>query len=72
MITSEDGLNWEKSVQFELTPKVINFDDGTSWKPAMMERPYMLRDEKGSPTHLVVACGSTKHTSIVILPLKVK
>ena len=72
MITSEDGLNWEKSAQFELTPKVINFDDGTSWKPAMMERPFMLRDEKGTPTHLVVACGSTKHTSIVILPVKVK
>ncbi len=72
LITSEDGLNWEKSAQFELTPKVINFDDGTSWKPAMMERPYMLRDDKGTPTHLVVACGSTKHTSIVILPLKVK
>ncbi|HAZ65931.1 MAG TPA: hypothetical protein DCY41_04140 [Opitutae bacterium] len=72
MITSEDGLNWGKSAQFELTPKVVHLDDGTIWKPDMMERPYMLCDEKGNPTHLIVACSITTHSSIVILPVKVK
>jgi len=72
LITSEDGLNWSKAAQFNLTPKLIRFDDGTSFKPTMMERPYVLRGEDGEPTHLLVGVGRPGGTSIVILPLKVR
>lgn len=70
MITSEDGVNWSKAAQFELTPKVIRFDDGTTFKPTMMERPYVLRDDTGEPSHLLVGVGRPGGTSIVILPLR--
>lgn len=71
LITSEDGLNWNRASQFELTPKVIRFDDGAIFKPTMMERPYVLRDAHGEPSHLLVAVGRPGGTSIVILPLRV-
>ncbi len=71
LITSEDGLNWSRASQFELSPKLIRFDDGTTFKPTMMERPYILRDAHGEPSHLLVAVGRPGGTSIVILPLKV-
>lgn len=69
LITSEDGLNWRRASQFELTPKVIRFDDGAIFKPTMMERPYVLRDAHGEPSHLLVAVGRPGGTSIVILTL---
>lgn len=71
LITSEDGLNWTKAAQYNLTPKLIRFDDGTSFKPTMMERPYVLRGDDGEPTHLLVGVGYAGGTSVVILPLKV-
>lgn len=70
MITSEDGLAWTRAAQFELTPKILRFDDGESFKPSMMERPYVLRDESGEPSHLLVAVGRPGGSSIVILPLR--
>lgn len=71
LITSEDGLNWSRAAQFTLTPKVIHFDDGTTYRPSMMERPYILRAENGEPSHLLVAVGRPGGTSILILPLKI-
>ena len=70
MITSEDGLNWSKAAQFKLTPKVLRFADGSSWKPSMMERPYVLRDASGEPSHLLVAVGRPGGSSIAILSLR--
>lgn len=70
LITSEDGLSWAKAAQFELTRKVIRFDDGSAFKPTMMERPYVLRDDKGEPSHLLVGVGHARGTSVVILPLR--
>lgn len=70
MITSEDGLAWTRAAQFKVTPKVIRFDDGAEFRPTMMERPFVLRDERGEPSHLLVAVGRPGGTSIVILPLR--
>lgn len=71
MITSEDGLSWSRAAQFVVTPKFIRFADGTSWKPTMMERPYVLRGADGEPTHLLVGVGRAGASCIAILPLKV-
>jgi hypothetical protein len=70
MITSTDGLNWEKAKQYKLTPKVIPFDDGKLWKPERMERPFVLTSDKGLPIMLYVACKKGDMLSVnIALPL---
>ncbi len=56
LMTSVDGLNWERAKQYRLSPKEIRFDDGGVWKPERMERPFVLTDEKGRPEVLFVGC----------------
>ena len=70
MMTSDDGVAWSRAAQFRLTDKRLRFTDGTSYQPSMMERPFVVTDEQGSPTHLLVACGLGKTTGIVILKLR--
>lgn len=69
MVTSEDGLRWSRAAQFRLTDKRLRFDDGTSFAPTMLERPWVLRDARGQPTHLLCAIGLPSTTGIVILRL---
>lgn len=70
LMTSEDGETWSRASQFRLTDKVLRLDDGTIYRPSMMERPYVVTDEAGRPTHLLVACGLGRSTGIVILRLR--
>lgn len=71
MITSSDGIEWEKATQYRLTPKSIRFDDGSVWKPNRMERPFVLTDERGVPQFLFAACRKGGMSVIVALPLRV-
>ena len=70
MMTSEDGLNWQKAKQYKLSGKGIPFDDGTTWKPQRMERPFVLTDEKGQPLILFVACKRGNMAVNIALKLK--
>ncbi|MCO6043208.1 glycoside hydrolase family protein [Aeoliella sp. ICT_H6.2] len=69
MMTSPDGYHWEKAAQYKLTPKEIVFDDGTTWKPDRMERPFVLTDDRGQPQQLFVACKRGDTSVNVCLPL---
>lgn len=71
MMTSADGISWEKAKQYKLISKGIPFDDGTIWMPERMERPFVLTDEKGSPIMLYVACKRENMSANIALPLKV-
>ena len=71
MMTSTDGLAWEKAAQYRLTPRVIPFDDGTSWTPDRMERPFVLTDGRGTPRMLYVACKKGRMTANIALALAV-
>lgn len=71
MITSTDGIKWDKAKQYNLTPKTIIFDDGTSVKPGRMERPFMLTDEKGIPQMLYCACKIGDISVNIALPVVV-
>jgi hypothetical protein len=71
MMTSDDGINWEKAKQYRLMSKGIPFDDGTVWMPQRMERPFVLTDEQGSPIMLFVACLKGNMSANIALPLKV-
>lgn len=70
MIESENGLDWRRARQFELTRKSVAFDDGTVWEPQRMERPFVLASESGRPQVLYVACQKGDHSLILALPLR--
>jgi hypothetical protein len=70
MMVSENGYDWKDAEQRDLTTKIIHFDDGTSWVPDRMERPFVLTDDMGRPTHLVVACKKGDRSWNVILKLR--
>lgn len=72
MITSDDGYDWRKAEQFELTPRRVVFDDGTAWEPERMERPFVLTDEVGKPRVLYVACKKSDHSCNMVLPLSLR
>lgn len=72
MMTSEDGVRWTRAAQFRLTDKRLRFDDGTSLVPSMLERPWVLRDDQGRPTHLLCAVGLRATTGILILRLSAR
>ena len=69
MMTSEDGLKWEKASQYKLCAKEIPFDDGTNWNPERMERPFILTDEQGQPLMLFVGCKKGNMTVNIALKL---
>lgn len=45
MITSEDGINWEKARNYQVCKKEIPLKDGTVMKVDRMERPYVYLEE---------------------------
>lgn len=71
MMTSADGINWEKAKQYKLMSKGIPFDDGTVWMPQRMERPFVLTDEKGSPIMLYVACLRGNMSANIALSVRI-
>jgi hypothetical protein len=70
LITSKDGYHWEKAEQHEVTPKGIAFDDGSTWMPERMERPFVLTDEKGRPRFLYVACKKGDDSVNIAMAMK--
>lgn len=71
MVTSADGYTWEKAANWHLTDNVIRFVDGTTWKPDNMERPFVMTDMCGCPTHLIVTCKRGNMSANIILPLRI-
>lgn len=70
MIESDDGLNWRRSAQFELTKRAVVFEDGEVWTPERMERPFVLADAQGVPQILYVACKKGEHSLNLALPIR--
>lgn len=69
MMTSADGYHWEKAAQYRLSPKRIPFEDGSSWAPERMERPFVLTDGSGQAQMLFVACKRGDTAVVVALKL---
>ncbi len=69
MMTSEDGYDWAKAGQYQLTPKRVAFDDGSDFEPDRMERPFVLTDAQGRAEMLFVACKSGDSSAIIGLKL---
>lgn len=69
MMSSSDGINWEKASDYVLTPKELKMKDGSILKPDRLERPFVFH-ENGKVTVLGLA-GKIEDESVVItIPLK--
>ncbi|MDF7823899.1 glycoside hydrolase family protein [Pontiellaceae bacterium B12227] len=57
LITCEDGMNWQKAKSFKVTPDKVFFKTGIGEKYSVkrVERPFLLRDDRGSPVLLFAA-----------------
>ncbi|EAZ80487.1 glycoside hydrolase family protein [Algoriphagus machipongonensis] len=42
MMSSEDGLHWEKATEFQIMEKMIKMKDGRLIKPDRLERPFVF------------------------------
>lgn len=64
LITSEDGMNWNKARHYEVCKKEVPLNDGTIMQVDRMERPFVYQ-ENGKPKLLV--CGVKKGNDAFIV-----
>ncbi len=69
MVTSPDGINWKKSNEFVIMPKVLPMTDGTMFKPERLERPFIFYEE-GKVKVLSLAVKNGDESYSVFLPVK--
>ncbi len=70
IMTSSDGINWEKANDFEVMKKEIKRTDGKpSIMPDRMERPFLFVED-GEPRVLSLAVKKGDDAYIVFVPLK--
>ena len=69
MVTSEDGVNWKKSNEFVVMPKVLHMADGSLFKPDRIERPFVFY-ENGRAKALSLAVKNGDESFSVFLPIK--
>ena len=56
-MVSVDGMKWSKAIPFTAVKKQFKLSNGKIWKPARVERPFVLTDEKGRAAWLYTAVG---------------
>ncbi len=68
LISSADGINWDKAQNYNVTEKSISFSDNTTLKPDRMERPfvYLVNDV---PKVLCLSIKKGDDSYIVLVPL---
>lgn len=72
MMSSQDGINWQKAEDFEITKKRIEMRDGSAIIPARLERPFVYTED-GEPVCLSLAVKESNGDAyIVFIPLKNK
>lgn len=68
LITSEDGINWQKATHYEVCKKEIPLNDGTIMKVDRMERPFVFM-ENDEPVLLSFGVKKGNDAFIVFFPL---
>ncbi|PZX56481.1 glycoside hydrolase family protein [Algoriphagus chordae] len=69
LVSSADGIHWEKAEEYEIMPKEIKRKDGTSIIPDRMERPFVFR-ENGEIRVLGLAIKKGDDSYIVTIPVQ--
>lgn len=71
LITSENGVDWEKSDEFVLKPKTIELTNGSNLLPDRMERPFLyLENDQPKVLSLAVKKGDDSYT--IFIPIEDK
>ena len=68
LITSTDGLNWEKAEHYEVMQKLLHTSDGRRIEPDRMERPFVYVED-GKPKVLSLAVKNGEDSYSVFVPL---
>ncbi|NQU54516.1 MAG: family 43 glycosylhydrolase [Bacteroidetes bacterium] len=71
MVSSPDGINWEKATEYSLMKKVIHFEYGESIKPDRLERPFVYC-ENDEPQVVSLAVKKGDESFIVFIPVDSK
>ncbi|MCK0156302.1 alpha-L-fucosidase [Cellulophaga sp. F20128] len=69
MVTSSNGVDWEKANEYILKTKDITMEDGTVLVPGRMERPFIY-EENGVPLVLSVAVKKGDESYTVFIPIE--
>lgn len=68
LMSSPDGLNWEKAKNYHVTNKEIKTEDGPFLIPDRMERPFVYLED-GKPTVLCLAVKKGDDSYTIFIPL---
>ncbi|WP_026809565.1 glycoside hydrolase family protein [Arenibacter latericius] len=69
LLTSENGLDWQKANNFVVMEKNIERNDGTSIIPDRMERPFIYHED-GLPKVLTLAIKKGDESYSVFIPIE--
>lgn len=69
LVTSTDGINWEKANDFVIKLKGLKMKDGSILKPDRMERPFIYQ-ENGKPKVLSLAVKKGDASYTVFIPIE--
>ncbi len=69
LVTSPDGVHWEKAQNDTITTKNLKMEDGSIFKPDRMERPF-VHIENDIPEVLVVSTKVKDDSYTLCIPLK--
>jgi len=69
LMTSTDGLNWEKAKHYNITNKKVLLEDSTFLSPDRMERPFVYV-ENGRPMVLCLAVKKGDDSYTISIPLE--
>lgn len=69
LMTSIDGLNWEKAKNYNITDKKVLLSDTTFLSPDRMERPFIYV-ENGQPMVLCLAVKKGDDSYSIFIPLE--
>ncbi len=52
-----ESIDWQVPPDNNISPRKLTWSDGAETPVAHLERPFVLRDASGAPTHLYAACS---------------
>lgn len=71
-VVSNDEINWKKADNILAYDHTLKFTDGSEIKAERRERPQLIFDELGRPTHLLTAVLYEGETFNTVQPIEIK
>ncbi len=69
MVTSADGVHWQKATEYILMPKVVPMSNGDTLKPDRLERPFIYT-ENDEPEVMSLAVKKDDESYCIFMPVK--